>query len=101
MDSSDRDDRTNGPVFLNETLVIIIVITMLITIISAAILMMNTNEELMEEPVVRPAVQAGRFYEDNPQRLSHQVDSFLALHNGCDSYKNAAALIVPHAGHYY
>ena len=74
---------------------------MLITIIAAAILMMNTNEELMEEPVVRPAVQAGRFYEDNPQRLSHQVDSFLALHNGCDSYKNAAALIVPHAGHYY
>ena len=52
-------------------------------------------------PIVRPATQAGRFYEGNPQRLSQEVDSFLALHGGSKTHENLAALIVPHAGYYF
>ena len=54
-----------------------------------------------QEPVLRPATQAGRFYEGNPQRLSHEVDSFLALHAKDKQYENVAAIIVPHAGYYF
>lgn len=52
-------------------------------------------------PVVRPATQAGRFYEKNPQLLSQEVDSLLTVHNGSKTYENVAALIVPHAGYYF
>ena len=52
-------------------------------------------------PVVRPATQAGRFYEKNPQLLSQEVDSLLALHDGSETHENVAALIVPHAGYYF
>ena len=61
--------------------------------------MMNIFNQ--QEPVVRPATQAGRFYDGNPQRLSHEVDSFLALHAKDAQYKDVAALIVPHAGYYF
>ena len=71
---------------------------MFITII-AAILMMNIFGK--QEPVVRPATQAGRFYDGNPQSLSHEVDSFLALHAKDAQYDNVAAIIVPHAGYYF
>ena len=54
-----------------------------------------------QEPVVRPATQAGRFYDGNPQSLSHEVDSFLALHAKDARYDNVAAIIVPHAGYYF
>lgn len=54
-----------------------------------------------QEPVVRPATQAGRFYDGNPQSLSHEVDSFLALHAKDAQYDNVAAIIVPHAGYYF
>ena len=54
-----------------------------------------------QEPVVRPATQAGRFYDGNPQSLSHEVDSFLALHAKDAQYDHVAALIVPHAGYYF
>ena len=54
-----------------------------------------------QEPVVRPATQAGRFYDGNPQSLSHEVDSFLALHANDKQYDHVAALIVPHAGYYF
>lgn len=65
----------------------------------ALLAVMNmTNRQI---PVVRPATQAGRFYEGNPQRLSQEVDSFLALHGGSEKYENVAALIVPHAGYYF
>ena len=54
---------------------------------------------------MRPATQAGRFYEGNPQVLSHEVDSLLARHTqdgGFEaSHENIAALIVPHAGYYF
>ena len=54
-----------------------------------------------QEPVVRPATQAGRFYDGNPQSLSHEVDSFLTLHANDKQYDHVAALIVPHAGYYF
>lgn len=63
--------------------------------------MMNMRTEEIHNPIVRPATQANRFYEGNPQQLSHEVDSFLALHDGSAIYNNVAALIVPHAGYYY
>ena len=50
---------------------------------------------------VRPATQAGLFYESNPQLLSSEVDSLLARHIKGETYENVAALIVPHAGYYY
>ena len=63
--------------------------------------MMNMNDGQAHRPTVRPATQAGRFYDGNPQRLSHEVDSFLALHAKDRQYENVAALIVPHAGYYF
>ena len=71
---------------------------MFITII-AAIIMMNIFGK--QEPVVRPATQAGRFYDGNPQSLSHEVDSFLTLHANDRQYDHVAAIIVPHAGYYF
>lgn len=61
--------------------------------------MMNISDR--QEPVVRPATQAGRFYDGNPQSLSHEVDSFLTLHANDKQYDHVAALIVPHAGYYF
>ena len=81
-----------------KTWTITIVITMIITII-AAIIMMNIFDK--SEPVVRPATQAGRFYDGNAGRLSHEVDSFLTLHAHDRQYQDVAAIIVPHAGYYF
>ena len=72
----------------------------LITLI-AAILMMNTCNGKKAEPVVRPATQAGRFYDGNAQRLGKEVDSLLALHAQDRQYDGVAAIIVPHAGYYF
>ena len=63
-------------------------------------MMMNCDGQT-SAPVVRPATQAGRFYDGDPQRLSHEVDSFLALHAIDRQYQDVAALIVPHAGYYF
>ena len=63
--------------------------------------MMNSCNGQTREPVVRPATQANRFYDGNAQRLSQEVDSFLALHRGSADSRCVAALIVPHAGYYY
>ena len=52
-------------------------------------------------PTVRPATQAGRFYESDARVLSHEVDSLLARHAKDRTYENVAALIVPHAGYYF
>ena len=67
------------------------------------------NDKTAPEPIVRPATQAGRFYDGSATRLSHEVDSLLNVNadaNGrsvLDSSlaKNVAALIVPHAGYYF
>ena len=58
---------------------------------------METDKEI----TIRPAYQAGRFYERNPERLSKEVDSYLDAHAQSSAYDNVAALIVPHAGYYY
>ena len=57
--------------------------------------------QLEREPIVRPATQANRFYEGNPQRLSREVDSLLNLHHSGSQDGRVAALIVPHAGYYF
>ena len=62
-------------------------------------MMTSCNDQ--KTPVVRPATQANRFYTGNPEELSQEVDSFLALHSSRTTYQNVAALIVPHAGYYF
>ena len=52
-------------------------------------------------PVVRPATQAGRFYESDPTKLSREVDNYLKQHADNLEYEDVAALIVPHAGYYF
>jgi hypothetical protein len=64
-------------------------------------MMMNSCNGQKATPVVRPATQAGRFYERDPRVLSHEVDSLLARHAKDGAYENVAALIVPHAGYYF
>ena len=71
-----------------------------IILILTTMMMMNCDGQT-SAPVVRPATQAGRFYDGDPQRLSHEVDSFLALHAKDRQYQDVAALIVPHAGYYF
>ena len=79
--------------------------------------MMNSCHTPTAAPVVRPATQAGRFYESDPHVLSHEIDSLLARHTSFtygsssaaatsaaspdSAYANVAALIVPHAGYYF
>ena len=72
----------------------------LITILTA-IMMMNTCSGQDRELAVRPATQAGRFYEADAQVLGAEVDSLLNLHRGDKQYGELAALIVPHAGYYF
>ena len=74
---------------------------MIVSIVLAIIVMMNSCNGQTREPVVRPATQANRFYDGNAQRLSQEVDSFLALYRGSADSRRVAALIVPHAGYYY
>ena len=69
-------------------------------------MMTNTNDSQhydspQYEPVIRPATQAGRFYDGNPDRLRREVDSLLSLHAQDAVLDHVAALIVPHAGYYY
>ena len=72
-----------------------------ILLILTTITMMNSCNGQTATPVVRPATQAGRFYEGNPQLLSHEIDSLLARHANDQKYDSVAALIVPHAGYYF
>ena len=53
------------------------------------------------QPRIRPAAQAGRFYESDPKLLSQEVDALLNHHNESATYDHLAALIVPHAGYYF
>lgn len=59
------------------------------------------NDIHPQVPTVRPATQAGRFYEADPMLLRREVDSLLALHVPKKGYADVAALIVPHAGYYF
>ena len=71
-----------------------------ILLILTTIMMMNCNGQT-SVPVVRPATQAGRFYESDAQVLGHEVDSLLAHHAQRTGDEDVAALIVPHAGYYF
>ena len=78
-----------------------------VLLIITTTMMMNCKGQTTGS-VVRPATQAGRFYEDDAQVLSHEVDSLLARHTkdaAEDEFEathdNIAALIVPHAGYYF
>ncbi len=62
---------------------------------------MNNNDTPTPQPTVRPATQAGRFYEGDAQTLREEVDQYLARHADEIPSANVAALIVPHAGYYY
>ena len=62
--------------------------------------MMNCKGQT-PEPKVRPATQAGQFYESDARVLGEEVDSLLARHVHEGSYDDVAALIVPHAGYYF
>ena len=62
---------------------------------------MNCNDNKTMAPVVRPATQAGRFYDGNAHALTQNVDSLMARHANDSTYQRLAALIVPHAGHYF
>ena len=64
-------------------------------------IMMNSCNGQTSAPVVRPATQAGRFYESDARVLSHEVDSLLARHANTSNNEDVAALIVPHAGYYF
>ena len=72
-----------------------------ILLILTTIMMMNSCNGQTAAPVVRPATQAGRFYESNPQWLSQEIDSLLARHANEGALDSVAALIVPHAGYYF
>ena len=74
---------------------------MILSIVSLLLMMVNSCNEKTNNPVVRPATQADRFYTGNPKELSAEVDSFLALHRDRTMYEHVAALIVPHAGYYF
>lgn len=50
--------------------------------------------------MIRPPAVAGRFYPDDPARLSEAVDSFLAG-NGAEKKVRVRACLVPHAGYVY
>ena len=60
---------------------------------------METNEKTGK--TIRPASQAGRFYDRDPERLRKTVDLMLNAHSDEQPYDNVAAVIVPHAGYYY
>ena len=74
---------------------------MILSIVSLLLMMVNSCNEKTNNPVVRPATQADRFYTGNPKELSAEVDSFLALHRDRTMYEHVAALVVPHAGYYF
>lgn len=70
-------------------------------LILTTITMMNSCNGQTAAPVVRPATQAGRFYENDSRILSHEIDSLLARHANDQKLGSVAALIVPHAGYYF
>ncbi len=71
-------------------------------LILTTIMAMNFCNGQNHQWTVRPATQAGRFYESDPRMLSNEVDSLLSRHAKIgSSAADVAALIVPHAGYYF
>ena len=63
----------------------------------------HTRDFSPEPAKVRPSAVAGRFYPDDPQELSQEVDACLASSSTSEKDKFAAAIgcVVPHAGYMY
>jgi len=59
------------------------------------------GEDRLRTTKVRPATQAGRFYESDPEQLRREIDSLLALHQAAEGYDDVAAIISPHASPYF
>ncbi|MGR3176486.1 MAG: AmmeMemoRadiSam system protein B [Candidatus Anammoxibacter sp.] len=51
--------------------------------------------------IARHAAAAGKFYDDNPDALRGQINSFLKVENDVKIKKKPIALISPHAGYIY
>ena len=83
-----------------KKVIVILAMTIILITLIAAIMMGQTDEQNNRQTIVRPATQAGRFYDGNAQRLSREVDSLLAMHQTTEKAQ-VAALIVPHAGYYF
>ena len=80
--------------------------TLFSMLLSVVLVMTPTKINVMNDihasyPTIRPAMQAGRFYEADATLLGREVDSLLARHAIQGGYHNVAALIVPHAGYYF
>jgi hypothetical protein len=54
-----------------------------------------------DSPAVRPAMQAGRFYDADPQRLRSQIERFLSECRQPPADSPPLALLAPHAGYVY
>ena len=76
-------------------------LTTLLLILLTAMTPSHTTDLPGKNPVIRPATQAGQFYDGNRDRLLHSVDSLLARHETPAAAGELAALIVPHAGYYF
>ena len=61
----------------------------------------NDKSTAAQTPIVRPATQAGRFYESDSLILAHEVDSLFDNHADITPRQNLAAVIAPHAGYYF
>ena len=73
----------------------------LLTLLTTMIPINTTDSPRQHDPTVRPATQAGSFYDSDPKQLTHDVDSLLARHADTPARNDIAALIVPHAGYYF
>jgi AmmeMemoRadiSam system protein B len=60
-----------------------------------------TSSSPSSRPLVRPARQAGRFYEADPGRLRAMIEAFLAAAPVPDLGGPPVALLAPHAGYVY
>ena len=61
----------------------------------------STHDESRTADRVRPATQAGRFYEADPSELMKELDACFGRHGDTAASDDIAALVVPHAGYYF
>ena len=61
----------------------------------------STHDESRMADRVRPATQAGRFYEADPSVLMKELDDCFGRHGDTVVSDDIAALVVPHAGYYF
>lgn len=61
----------------------------------------STHDPSRTADRVRPATQAGRFYDADPSELMKELADCYGKHAGTVASDDIAALIVPHAGYYF